>query len=141
MEEFFDLNAIDDVDDDNPMSQQQKIDFYNRRDSKAHPNHRSQSMADKIKEEEFLNSKLKPALQEIIENIKIEERGRRANDEPGECVTYFMEEKMMSLIQGHAMMNRPHGLLFLSLKFSMYIIKLVKTTDLLTLSENHQALF
>ena len=39
------------------------------------------------------------------------------------------------------MMNRPHGLLFLSLKFSMYIIKLVKTTDLLTLSENHQALF
>ena len=48
---------------------------------------------------------------------------------------------MMSLIQGHAMMNRPHGLLFLSLKFSMYIIKLVRTTDLLTLSENHQALF
>ena len=56
MEEFFDLNAMDDVDDDNPMSQQQKIDFYNRRDSKAHPNHRSQSMADKIKEGEFLNS-------------------------------------------------------------------------------------
>ena len=56
MEEFFDVNCLDDVDDDdNPVSQA-KIDFYNRRDSKAHPNARSQSMADKVKEEEFLNS-------------------------------------------------------------------------------------
>jgi len=39
------------------------------------------------------------------------------------------------------MTNRPHGLLFLSIKFSMYIIKVIKSTDILVLSENHQALF
>ena len=59
MEEFFDVNEVDDVDDDHPLSRHQKaskLDFYNRRDSKAHPNQRSQSMADKVKEEEFLNT-------------------------------------------------------------------------------------
>ena len=33
-------------------------------------------MADKVNEEEFLEKKLKPALQELIENIKIEERSK-----------------------------------------------------------------
>ena len=44
MEGFFDVNELDDVDDDNPLSRKKNgkdIDFYNRRDSKAHPNHRS----------------------------------------------------------------------------------------------------
>ena len=50
MEEFFDVNEVDDVDDDNPMSSSsinrrkmlsKDVDFYNRRDSKAHPNQRS----------------------------------------------------------------------------------------------------
>jgi len=98
-------------------------------------------MNDVVRETEFLEKKLKPQLQEIIENIKIEERPRKPNSEPGECLQFFMEEKMLSEIQGMAMANRPHGLLFLALKFSMYILKLVKTTDLLILTENHQALF
>lgn len=68
MEEFFDVNEVDDVDDDNPMSSSarrkmmmgKEVDFYNRRDSKKQPNMRSQSMADKEKEIEFLEKKLKP---------------------------------------------------------------------------------
>lgn len=52
-----------------------------------------------------------------------------------------MEEKMLSEILGQSMANRPHGLLFLTLKLSMYIIRHVKSFDVLTLSENHQALF
>ena len=136
-EEFFDVNAVDDVEDDF----HKQSDFYNRRDSKTQPNQRTQCMADLVKEEEFLNNKLKPQLQELIENIKIEERSKGPKSAVGECVTYFMEEKILSEIQGMAMANRPHGLLFLAIKFSMYIVKLVKTTDLLVLSENHQALF
>lgn len=67
MEEFFDVNEVDDVDDDNPLSNKRLMinkdaDFYNRRDSKAHPNQRSQSMADKEKEIEFMEKKLKPQL-------------------------------------------------------------------------------
>ena len=61
MEEFFDVNALDDVDDDNPRpGQDGKIDFYNRRDSKAQPNQKMQSMNDKVREQEFLDKKLKP---------------------------------------------------------------------------------
>ena len=49
MEEFFDVNEVDDVDDDNPMSSSarrkmmmgKEVDFYNRRDSKKQPNMRS----------------------------------------------------------------------------------------------------
>ena len=76
-------------------------------------------------------------MQEIIKNIEIEERNKNAKSPVGECVEYFIEEKMLSEIQGTAMANRPHGLLWLSIKFSMYIIKVVKSTDILVLSENH----
>ena len=54
---------------------------------------------------------------------------------------FFMEEKILSEIIGHAMANRPHGLLFLAIKFAMYIVKVIKSSDILVLSENHQALF
>jgi len=43
-------------------------------------------MNDVVRETEFLEKKLKPQLQEIIENIKIEERPRKPNSEPGECL-------------------------------------------------------
>ena len=59
----------------------------------------------------------------------------------GECVELFMEEKMLSEIIGAAMTNRPHGILFLAIKFSMYIIKVVKSCDVLVITENHQAIF
>lgn len=39
------------------------------------------------------------------------------------------------------MTNRPHGLLFLQLKFTMYIIKVVKSTGIFEHQEFHQALF
>ena len=48
---------------------------------------------------------------------------------------------MLSDIIGSSMANRPHGILFLALKFSMYIIKVVKSQDVLIIKENHQALF
>ena len=98
-------------------------------------------MADREKEEAFLADKLKPELQEMIKNIELEERGKSVLSDTGECVMFFMEEKMLSEIIGHAMTNRPHGLLFLVIKFTMYIIKVVKSSDILVLSENHQALF
>lgn len=59
----------------------------------------------------------------------------------GECLMFMIEEKMLSEIIGHSMANRPHGILFLTIKFAMYIIKVVKSHDILVLSENHQALF
>ena len=80
-EDFFDVNGEDDVDDDDMVGgaqnkREKDLDYYSRRDSKTSPNMRTQSMADKVNEEEFLEKKLKPALQELIENIKIEERSK-----------------------------------------------------------------
>lgn len=146
---------MNDVDDDsneqvgNPLKPQGgtrvkdagSIDFYNRRDSKVSPNERSQTMDDLVKEKHFLDKKIRPELQEIIKNLEIEERGKTNKSEPGECLQYFMEEKMLSEILGLSMTNRPKGILFLTLKLTMYIIKHVKSFDVLTLSENHQALF
>lgn len=57
-------------------------------------------MTDRIKEEEFLEKKIKPELQEIIKNIEAEERGKRHGSDMGECVMYFIEEKMLIDIQG-----------------------------------------
>ena len=94
-------------------------------------------MADRVKEEQFLNSKIKPELQEIIKNIEIEEKDKSNRSDIGECVMYFMEEQMLSHVMGLSLGNRPHGFLFLGLKFSMYIIKVVKSTDLLSLGPNH----
>ena len=55
-------------------------------------------MADRIKEKEFLEKKIKPELQEIIKNIEIEERNKGQRSEMGECVEFFIEEKMLSEI-------------------------------------------
>ena len=98
-------------------------------------------MTDLVKEQEFLEKKIKPELQEIIKCIEIEERKKTSESQIGECLNYFMEENMLSDIQGQSMANRPHGILFLDLKFSMYIIKVVKSQDVLIIKENHQALF
>ena len=98
-------------------------------------------MQDVLKEQTFLEKKIKPELQEIIKQIEIEERNKTSESPIGECLNYFMEENMLSDIQGQSMTNRPHGILFLGLKFSMYIIKVVKSQDVLMIRENHQALF
>ena len=57
-------------------------------------------MADLVKEEEYLTKKIKPELQELIKNIEIEERSKTNRSQVGECVEYFMEEKMLSEILG-----------------------------------------
>ena len=85
--------------------------------------------------------KIKPELQELIKNIEIEERGKEPQSDVGQCLEFFLEEKMFGEIIGQSMNNRPHGILFLSIKFCMFMIKVVKSADILVLSENHQALF
>lgn len=85
MEEFFEVNAEDDGDGEvNNVAG--SIDFYKRRDSKTTPNSRKQSMNDKMKEEYYLDKKIKPELQEIIKQIELEEKHKNSDSEIGECL-------------------------------------------------------
>ena len=152
LEEYFDLEGVDDEDEVRgnpfhpaqgvrPLDESVKIPLGKKSSSTKAPNYQAQTMSDIVSEREFLEKKIKPELQKIIKNLEIEERGKTEKSDPGECLTFFMEEKMLSELLGQSMANRPHGLLFLTLKLSMYIVKHVKSFSVLTLSENHQALF
>ena len=100
-------------------------------------------MQDIVKEEEFLDKKIKPELQEIIKNIELEQKERRATGSytDMEVIDFFIEENMLIEILGYSMGNRPKGLLYLTLKFLTYIIKIVKSADILAMRGNHEALF
>ena len=58
-----------------------------------------------------------------------------------EIIDHFLEEKMFIDILGYSMTNRPKGLLYLTLKFLTYIVKIVKSNDVLAMRGNHEALF
>lgn len=77
----------------------------------------------------------------MIKMIRIEEGKKTQKSPVGEAVEFFIDERIISELCGMATVNRPRGLLFLSLKFTMYIIKVVKSTDILALSDTHIAIF
>ena len=58
----------------------------------------------------------------------------------GECVEYMLQENMVQLLCGLAKGDRPKGLLNLVLKFVMYIMRNVKSTEILNYGQNHAAL-
>ena len=58
-----------------------------------------------------------------------------------EVIDFFIEEKLLPEIIGYSLTNRPKGLLYLTLKFLTYIIKIVKSADILAMRGNHEALF
>ena len=93
------------------------------------------------KERDYLNAHIKPHLQTVISMIEIEEREKKKmKSAMGECVEYLLQENMIQVLCGLARSDRPKGLLNLSLKFIMYIMRNVKSTEILNYGPNHAAL-
>ena len=84
---------------------------------------------------------LKKPLQTIIYMIEIEERAKRKNKSAmGECVEYMLQENMLQVLCGLAKGDRPKGLLILVLKFVMYTMRNVRSTEILNYGQNHTSL-
>ena len=99
------------------------------------------SAAELAKERAYLDEHIKPHLQRIIGGIEVEERGKKKmHSAMGECVEYLLQENMVQVLCGLARSDRPKGLLNLSLKFIMYLMRNVKSTEILNYGPNHAAL-
>ena len=94
-----------------------------------------------MKEKNYLTQKVKPQLQQIIAAIEVEEKGKKKDHAIGECVEYFIKEKMLSEILGLALSNRPTGVLFVAIKLTTFLIKVVNSTDILHHADAHGALY
>ena len=64
--------------------------------------------------------------------VEIEERDKKKmKSAMGECVEYLLQENMVQVLCGLAKGDRPKGLRNLVLKFVMYIMRNVKSTEIL----------
>ena len=105
------------------------------------PNPNKSSQPAPTKDEEYLTKHLKKPLQTIIYMIEIEERAKRKNKSAmGECVEYMLQENMLQVLCGLAKGDRPKGLLILVLKFVMYTMRNVRSTEILNYGQNHTSL-
>ena len=99
------------------------------------------SKADTKAEDDYLTKHLKKPLQTIIYMIELEERGKRKTKSAmGECVEYMLQENMLQVLCGLAKGDRPKGLLILVLKFVMFTMRNVRSTEILNYGQNHQSL-
>ena len=99
------------------------------------------SETDTKAEGEYLIKHLKKPLQTLIFMIELEERGKRKGKSAmGECVEYMLQENMLQVLCGLAKGDRPKGLLILVLKFVMYTMRNVRSTEILNYGQNHLSL-
>lgn len=93
------------------------------------------------KEKNYLDTQIKPHLQTVIRLVEIEEHEKmKMKSAMGECVEYLIQENMIQVLCGLAKGDRPKGLLNMSLKFIGYIMRNVRSTEILNYGPNHMAL-
>lgn len=73
--------------------------------------------------------------------IQLEERHKNADSGMGELVEYMIHEGMVQVVCGYGKMDRPKGMLALSLKFLIYVMRHVKSVQIFNQRHTHMALF
>lgn len=70
----------------------------------------------------YLEDKLKPRLQEVLDAILSEDEDLREQKTIGDCMEYVLKEGVLSELVAYGKSNKPEGLFIICIKFISYII-------------------
>ena len=76
----------------------------------------------------FLEEKLKPKLQDVLDSILSEDEELRQQKTIGDCLEFVLKEGILSELVAYGKSNKPDGLFVVSIKFITYVILDVQST-------------
>lgn len=88
----------------------------------------------------YLEDKLKPKLQKILDIILNEDVANRDNKTIGDCLEFILKEGLLQELVAYGKSNKPEGLFVVCLKFISYIILDIQSTHIINHKEVHPAI-
>jgi len=88
----------------------------------------------------FLDEKLKPRLQTVLDAILIEDEELREQKTIGDCLEYVLKHDILSELVAYGKSNKPEGLFIISIKFLTFVILDIQSTHILNHKEVHPAI-